>query len=77
MNTYIAVLDSMTQAIKASKLLAKSSIQSRVTQIKASGAYNGCSYGLEFDHVHYINVNHILTKYGIKVHKYIAGGGFV
>ena len=75
MNTYIAVTDSMTTAIKAQKILAKSSIPSNVIKLKASESGNGCSYGLNFDYIHYAVVNHILEQAHIKINKYTTGGG--
>ena len=75
MNTYIAVIDSMTIGLKAKKILSQSSIKSNVVKLKSSITGNGCSYGLEFDYIQYVNVKHILEQANIKVHKFVTGGG--
>ena len=77
MNKYTAVVDSMTIAIKAQKILLRVSIPSIVVKLKSSATGNGCAYGLEFDYVQYINVRHILEASNIKVSQYMTGGGAV
>ncbi len=75
MSDCTAVIGSMTTALKAQKALLRASIRSTVVKLDSSVTRKGCAYGVEFDCVQTSNVQYTLDTAGIKVSRYLTGGG--
>lgn len=75
MNDCTAVIGSMTTSMRAQRALLKASIRSTVVKLDSSVTRRGCAYGLEFDCIQASNVQHVLSTAGIKVPRYLSGGG--
>ena len=69
----IAVIGSMTQAMRAQKILANAAIRAEIIKADASLTKRGCAYALEYACVQDQNVKTILTKAGIRVKSYHSG----
>ncbi|MBQ8409535.1 MAG: DUF3343 domain-containing protein [Clostridia bacterium] len=67
-----AVTVSMTVALKAQRILAKSAIRAEVIKVSSSSAKRGCTYGIEFDYSLLGNVKDILGRSGIDVKEYLC-----
>lgn len=75
MSVCTAVIGSMTTALKARKALLRASIRSTVVKLDSSVTRKGCAYGIEFDCIQTSNVKYTLDSAGIKVSRYLTGGG--
>lgn len=75
MSDCTAVIGSMTTALKAQKALLRASIRSTVVKLDSSVTHKGCAYGIEFDCLQASNVKYTLSNAGIKVLRYLTGGG--
>ena len=65
MNFAIATVKSLTYAQKAKRLLGKRGIHSKLIKLSDEQSL-GCTYGIEFDKNHYLEVISILKENGIK-----------
>lgn len=69
-----AVIGSMTQAMKAQKVLERASIPARVEKADSSVTRKGCAYAVVYGCVQEANVRAILQRAGIPVRG--GTGGF-
>ena len=69
----IAVIGSMTQAMKAQAALAEASIRASVTKISSTKSQTGCVYGLDFPCRQADNVRQVLEDAKIPVRQYLGG----
>ena len=68
-----AALVSMTQAIKAQRLLASAAIPSDVIKLDSGAAMRGCTYGIEFACGQLNNVKTVLANSGMVVKRWNTG----
>jgi hypothetical protein len=66
-----AVLGSMTVALKAQRVLAKSAIRAEVIKVSKSTSKSGCIYGIEFDITQLSAVKAILEVNHIEAKEYL------
>ena len=69
----IAVIGSMTQAMRAQKILANAAIRAEIVKADASLTKRGCAYALEYACSQAQNVKMILTNAGVRVRSYHGG----
>ena len=67
------MLGSMTQALRAQKLLANAAIRTNVVKNSEGGGHRGCAYALSYPCSQEKNVQTLLQKEGIHVKQ--ANGG--
>ena len=70
MNTTTITLGSVTNAMKAKKILQRMKIQSRLVKLDAINTANGCTHGLEFSSSFFYTVVKELIKEGISYSVY-------
>ncbi len=66
-----AVVGSMTQAMKAQRVLAEAAIRVNIAKISSHSAHNGCAYGVDYPCTQSANVRTILSGAGIRVKQYL------
>ncbi len=66
----IAEIGSMTQAMKAQRVLAEAAIPTTVIKSSSSKNGRGCVYGVSFLCAHTENVQNVLTRAGVKVRRW-------
>lgn len=66
----VAEIGSMTQTMRAQKLLSQSAIPTTVVKSSASDGSTGCAYGLLFFCEHKENVENLLAKGRIRVKRW-------
>lgn len=71
----IAVIGSMTQAMRAQKILANAAIRAEIIKADSSLTKRGCAYALEYSCVQNQNVKTILERAGVRVRTYHGGDG--
>ena len=69
----LAVIGSLTQAMKAQGILAEAAIRVNISKISSSGASGGCAYGVDFPCTQSGNVKMILDRAGVRVREYLKG----
>ena len=63
----IAVMGAITNAQKAQRALSAAAIPSIVTKLPPTSSHKGCAWGIEFPCNQLVNVQNILSSYGISV----------
>lgn len=71
----MAILGSMTQAMRAQRVLANAAIVSRVFKVDASQSRRGCAFGVEYSCLQQGNVQTVLENAGVRVRSYREGDG--
>lgn len=71
----IGALGSMTNAIKATRTLARYGIFAEVIGLSATETKRGCAYGISFDCDAFETVRNALKSEGITVSQYLQRGG--
>ena len=66
----IAEIGSMTQALKAQRILSESAIPTTVVKSNSAKSGRGCAYGISFNCVQSENVQNALTSAGVKVRRW-------
>lgn len=66
----ILTTGSVTQAMKARRILAEYSIPANTTKISTSQNKRGCVYGIEFNCTQMTNIRRILGNAGISFEEY-------
>ncbi|MBE6533441.1 MAG: DUF3343 domain-containing protein [Ruminococcaceae bacterium] len=66
----IAEIGSMTQAMKAQRVLAEAAIPTTVIKSNSSKNAKGCAYGVSFACAQEENVQNALLKAGVKVRRW-------
>ncbi len=66
----MAEIGSMTQAIKAQRILADATIPSTVVKNNSTNNGKGCAYGISFACAQSENVDNVLRKAGVKVRRW-------
>ena len=66
----VAVIGSMTRAMRAQSLLATSAIRTEVVKVDSSRTGHGCAYGIAFSGYQEENVKRILQNVGIRVRSF-------
>ena len=69
MNKITLSIGSVTQSIKAQKILSEHSIPSKVVKISSDNRGRGCIYGLDIDGLYNQTAIVLLDKYKIKYHR--------
>ncbi len=77
MHNCTAVIGSLTLALKAQKAMASSAIHATVVKLDSSVTNRGCAYGIEYDCNQDSNVRAIMNSSGIKVARFVRGGGYM
>ncbi|MBQ8387355.1 MAG: DUF3343 domain-containing protein [Clostridia bacterium] len=75
MSLCTAAADSLTYAMKAQRALADSGIGCDIVKLDPSHAKRGCEYGISFDCARADEVRRALAGAGIRVKRYLKGGG--
>lgn len=70
MSTCIYTIGSVTQVMKARKILADHSIAVNAIKLTNSNNNNGCIHGIEFSCPYATNIKRILSDYGIRAGEY-------
>ena len=70
MKTAVVTVGSVTQAIKARKLLAREGIMSKLVKTDAGQRARGCAYGVEFSSKELFGVADVLRSNGIHYELY-------
>lgn len=68
------IIGSVTESLKAQRLLLKFTIDSSVIKADSSVSQRGCTYGLEYDCKQGERIKRILYESGINVSKHLKGG---
>ena len=63
----VAVIGSMTRAMRAQSVLATSAIRAEVIKVDSGKTGQGCAYGIAFSCYQEENVKRILQRVGIRV----------
>lgn len=63
----LAVMGSMTQAMRAQKVLAGAAVRAEVVKADSAHTNRGCAYALSYPCSQENNVRTILSSYGIRV----------
>lgn len=71
MKNCIYIFDSITNAIKAKRILSDNSILVNTIKI-SSKQRGGCTHGIEFDYRYSANINRILSASKIRFEEYIG-----
>ena len=74
-DTCIAVIGSVTYAMKAQKLLAAAAIPSHAIKLDATLSRHGCLWGIRFSYNQRNNVTAILQKNGIGIRATVSESG--
>lgn len=69
-NGCVAVIGSMTQALRAQRVLASAAIQAEVVKADAKEERRGCAYALSYSCAQENNVKTVLGNQGIRVRKF-------
>ncbi|MBQ9773783.1 MAG: DUF3343 domain-containing protein [Clostridia bacterium] len=69
----MAIIGSMTQAIRAQKVLAKAAIRTDVVKADTGESRRGCVYALSYPCAQEANVRMILSRDGVRVRAYHGG----
>ena len=72
-NECIAVIGSMTQAMRAQKILANAAIRADVIKADSSLTKRGCAYAVSYSCLQDDNVKSVLKNAGIRVRSYHDG----
>ena len=70
-----AALGSLTNAMKAQRVLSEAEIESNIVKLEASMTRKGCAYGVEFPCDLIKTVRSLMNAKGISVSNYINGNG--
>ena len=70
----VAVIGSMTQAMRAQNVLAAAAIRTEVIKADSSKTGRGCAYGISYPCVLDGNVRSVLQKMGVTVRSVYRGG---
>lgn len=68
-----AVIGSMTQAIRAQRVLASAAIRAEVVKADEGGSRHGCAYALSYPCAQGANVRLVLKSGGVRVRAYHGG----
>ena len=68
-----AVLGSMTQAMRAQRVLAGAAILSEVLKVDSNALRRGCAFGVEYSCLQRNNVKAVLENAGIRVRSDLEG----
>ena len=68
-----AVIGSMTQAIRAQRILANAAIRAEVVKADTGESRHGCAYALSYPCAQGANVRTILKSNGVRVRTYHGG----
>ena len=63
----LAVMGSMTHALRAQKMLAGAAVRAEVVKADSAHTHRGCAYALSYPCSHENNVRAILSSAGIRV----------
>ena len=69
----LAIIGSMTQAIRAQRVLASAAIRAEVVKADAADARRGCAYALSYPCTQGANVRAVLKSGGVRVRAYHGG----
>ena len=69
-NECIAEICSMTQALRAQRVLADAAIPTTVVKTNSTNSSRGCAYGISFACAHSENVQNTLANAGVKVRRW-------
>ncbi|MBQ9784129.1 MAG: DUF3343 domain-containing protein [Clostridia bacterium] len=69
----LAVIGSMTQAIRAQRVLAGAAIRAEVVKADTSDVRRGCAYALSYPCAQGANVRTVLKNGGVRVRAYHGG----
>ena len=67
------IIGSMTQALQAQRVLAKSAIRAEVIKADAAQTHRGCAYALSYSCAQENNVRSVLQNAGIRARSYYGG----
>lgn len=67
-------IGSMTQAMRAQRVLGDAAIRAEIVKADPASAGRGCAYALSYSCAQANNVQTILTRSGIRPHSYYGGG---
>ena len=70
-----AALGSLTNAMKAQRVLSEEEIEGTIVKLEASMTRKGCAYGVEFPCNRFKEVRALMSAQGIRVSNYINGSG--
>ena len=69
----LAVIGSMTQAIRAQRVLANAAVRAEVVKADTGDSRHGCAYALSYPCAQGANVRAILRSSGVRVRAYHGG----
>ncbi len=69
----VAVLGSMTQAMRAQRILANAAIRADVIKADSALTKRGCAYAISYSRLQDNNVKTILNNAGVRVRSYHGG----
>ena len=69
----LAVIGSMTQAIRAQRVLAAAAIRAEVVKADEGDSRRGCAYALSYPCAQGANVRAVLKRGGVRVRAYHGG----
>ena len=69
----LAVIGSMTQTIRAQRVLANAAIRAEVVKADEADSRRGCAYALSYPCAQGANVRSVLKKGGVRVRAYHGG----
>ncbi|MBQ2735348.1 MAG: DUF3343 domain-containing protein [Clostridia bacterium] len=70
----VAVIGSMTQAMRAQSVLASAAVRAQVIKADSFDAKQGCAYAVSYACVQEENVRRILQAAGLRVRSFYGGG---
>lgn len=70
----VAVIGSMTQAMRAQKVLASAAVRAKVIKADSFDARQGCAYAVSYACVQKEAVRQILQNAGVQVRSFHGGG---
>lgn len=69
----LAIIGSMTQAMRAQKVLANAAVRAEVIKVDSALTGKGCAYAVSYSCLQADNVKTILKSAGIRVRNYYDG----
>ena len=70
----VAVIGSMTQAMRAQSVLARAAISSDVIKADSAKTGHGCAYALSYDCLQDGNVKRVLQNAGVRARSFYGSG---
>ena len=71
----VAVIGSMTQAMRAQNVLATAAVRTRVVKADSFDTQLGCAYAIAFPCAQEIRVRRLLQAAGVRIDRFYGGGG--